>query len=263
MKHDPSFFECTAGERRGLIVLSVLILVLISLRLWMNNLPPKPLPPLDEAEYQLFLDFEARQQFLEDSMDAVWDVRRQAYRTKDFDRSSYRKSSYRNRTYTRGKDVSGFTHRPFTDSLRPVVNYPKKRTLSLEKVELNAADTLLLRTVPGIGLGVSREIVRYRERLGGFVRMEQLLEVKFIDSARYLQVIPYLSVDTLQLRRIDINRADVAELKRHPYIDHYLAKTIVLQRERLGRYASLEQMRVSTRLYPELYARLRPYLKVQ
>lgn len=133
----------------------------------------------------------------------------------------------------------------------------------MEKLELNTADTLLLRTVPGIGAKVAREIVRYRERLGGFVRPEQLLEVRFMDSARYQQVMPYFRIDTSQLRKMDINRADIAELKRHPYIDYYLAKTIVLQRERSGRYASLEQMRISTRVYPELYARLRPYLKVK
>lgn len=254
MKHNPSFFECTAGERRGLIVLSVLLLLLTGLRVALNYLPPKPLPPLDEAEYRLYLEFEQRQQFLNDSVEAVWAARRESWKRPS--------ASFRPRP-SRKAYVPEYGERPSRDSVRSAPVYPKKRGLSVEKLELNAADSLMLRTVPGIGAKVAREILRYRERLGGFVSLEQLLEVKFMDSARYLQVIPYLSVDTLLLRRIDINRADIAELKRHPYIDHYLAKTIVLQRERSGRYASLEQMRQATRVYPELYARLRPYLKVK
>lgn len=254
MKHNPSFFECTAGERRGLIVLSVCMLLLIGLRIFLHFLPPEPLPPLDEPEYQLYLAFEQRQQFLSDSLDSVWAVRRESW---------HKPSSSFRRYPSRAASVPEYTEHTFRDSVRFVPAYPKKRGLSVEKLELNTADTLLLRTVPGIGAKVAREIVRYRERLGGFVRPEQLLEVRFMDSARYQQVMPYFRIDTSQLRKMDINRADIAELKRHPYIDYYLAKTIVLQRERSGRYASLEQMRISTRVYPELYARLRPYLKVK
>lgn len=251
MKHNPSFFECTAGERRGLIVLSVLILLLIGLRVFLNFLPSKPLPPLDESEYQLYLSFEERQQFLADSVEASWVARR----------ASRHPSSYRHYP-TRKAYVPEYGARNSRDSTPCVQAFPKKRGLSVEKLELNTADTLALRTVPGIGVKVAQEIVRYRERLGGFVDLEQLLEVRFMDSSRYQKVLPYVCVDTLQLQRMNINRADIGELKRHPYIDYYLAKTIVLQRERIGRYSSVEQMRTCTKVYPELYARIRPYLCV-
>ena len=254
MKHNPSFFECTAGERRGLIVLSVLMLLLTGLRVALNFLPPEPLPPLDEAEYRQYLDFEQRQQFLDDSLETVWAARRESWK---------RHPSSGHRFPSRKAYVPEYGELPARDSVRPALAYPKKRGISAEKLELNAADSLLLRTVPGIGAKVAREIVRYRERLGGFVSLDQLLEVRYMDSTRYLQVVSYLSVDTLRLRKIDVNRADIAELRRHPYIDYYLAKTIVLQRERSGHYTSLEQLRTATRVYPELYARLRPYLKVK
>lgn len=44
-------------------------------------------------------------------------------------------------------------------------------------VELNTADTTLLKQVPGIGSGRARMIVAYRRQLGGFVRTEQLNEL--------------------------------------------------------------------------------------
>ena len=142
--------------------------------------------------------------------------------------------------------------------------YPEKRSLTAEKVELNRADTLMLRTIPGIGARTAREIISYRERLGGFTDMGQLLEIRIIDSARWRQITPYLSIDTTgALHKLRINHASVNELVKHPYIDYYLAKTIVVWRDNKGRFRSLDEMRSATRVYPELYNRLKPYLTTQ
>ena len=44
-------------------------------------------------------------------------------------------------------------------------------------VELNSADTLELDKIRGIGPAFARRIVKYRERIGGFYKKEQLMEV--------------------------------------------------------------------------------------
>jgi DNA uptake protein ComE-like DNA-binding protein len=122
----------------------------------------------------------------------------------------------------------------------------------------------MLRTIPGIGARTAREIISYRERLGGFTDMGQLLEIRIIDSARWRQITPYLSIDTTgALHKLRINHASVNELVKHPYIDYYLAKTIVVWRDNKGRFRSLDEMRSATRVYPELYNRLKPYLTTQ
>ena len=52
-----------------------------------------------------------------------------------------------------------------------------------EMVELNSADTTRLKMLRGIGSGYAKMIVAYREKLGGFYKAEQLLEVyKFPDE---------------------------------------------------------------------------------
>ena len=55
-------------------------------------------------------------------------------------------------------------------------------------VEINAADTFDLQEVKGIGSSYARRISNYRDRLGGFIKKEQLLEVFGIDSAKYVQI---------------------------------------------------------------------------
>lgn len=47
-----------------------------------------------------------------------------------------------------------------------------------EHIEINGADTTELMKIPGIGSYYSRQIVRYRNQLGGFVSKEQLLEIE-------------------------------------------------------------------------------------
>lgn len=49
-------------------------------------------------------------------------------------------------------------------------------------IDLNRADTTELKKIPGIGIGIARAIVAYRNQLGGFYDVGQLQELKWITS---------------------------------------------------------------------------------
>lgn len=256
MKKMNAFFEFSSGERRGIIVMAALILLLLGVRLLLKLLPPPAPPPLDAADYRLFREFEARQQFLADSLDSVWEARRHAYA--DRHSHQYKRGEFRRAEWKSADKTASATQ------VFPFSRQPEKRTLSAARIDLNRADTVMLQTIPGIGARIARELVAYRERLGGFADLGQLLEVRFMDSARLAKVMPYLTLDTVgTIRKININKADVRELVRHPYVDYYLAKTIVVNRENKGAYRSLDEMRAATRIYPELFNRLKPYLETK
>ena len=55
-------------------------------------------------------------------------------------------------------------------------------------------------------------IVNYRERLGGFFRIEQLQEIHL--KAEKLR--PWFSIDTHQTRRINVNKAGMERMMHHP-----------------------------------------------
>lgn len=120
-------------------------------------------------------------------------------------------------------------------AMRDTVLYPNKFPEGTV-IELNGADTTLLKKIPGIGSGIARMITGYRQRLGGFYRIEQLEDIHL----DYRQLAPWFSIDTAGIRRIDLNRASVDRLRNHPYINFYQAKAIVEYRRKHGRLKSLK-----------------------
>jgi competence ComEA-like helix-hairpin-helix protein len=116
------------------------------------------------------------------------------------------------------------------DSLRIVKLRPG------QQLELNSADTLALRRLRGVGAATARRIVDYRQRLGGFLRAEQLLEVYGMDSLTYEVVLKYLTLDTGFVKPLDVNGLDLEGLADHPYVGWNLAKKIVAYRRQHGPY---------------------------
>ena len=127
-----------------------------------------------------------------------------------------------------------------------------------ERVAVNQADTTLLQRVPGIGPYYARRIVSYRQRLGGYYRMEQLLEIEgFPESA-----LNYFSIaDDAVVRKLNVNRLSLNELRQHPYVGYYRAKQIVDFRRTHGRISSLNELSLSKDFTPEVIERLEHYVE--
>ncbi len=136
-------------------------------------------------------------------------------------------------------------------------NYAKKAPIH---IELNSADTSELVLLKGIGSGFAKSIVKYREKLGGFYHKNQLLEVWGMDSVRLNKIYGSVSVNPSLIRKININAGDIKSLMKHPYIDFYLARSIINYRKLNGRFTSLQQIQLISGMYKELYAKLEPYL---
>ena len=134
-----------------------------------------------------------------------------------------------------------------------------------EMVELNSADTTRLKQLRGIGSGYAKMIVAYREKLGGFYKAEQLLEVYKFPDETYQKIKHQLQVDTTLIRKIKINHATVKQLKSHPYISYYQALSIVENRELQPamRYNSLYDMVVDEDLKEEDILRVAPYFSFE
>jgi competence ComEA-like helix-hairpin-helix protein len=134
-----------------------------------------------------------------------------------------------------------------------------------EMVELNSADTTRLKMLRGIGSGYAKMIVAYREKLGGFYAVSQLLEVYKFPDETYQKIKHQLSVDTTLIRKIKVNETTVKELKSHPYISYYQALSIVENRELQPamRYNSLYDMVVDEDLKEEDILRVAPYFSFE
>jgi len=131
------------------------------------------------------------------------------------------------------------------------------------RTELNSADSSELVAVYGIGPSIAKRIIKYREKLGGYASAAQLKEVWGIDSVRFNQISEGVFADATVVRKININRAALSELRQHPYIDYYVAKAIVDNRIKKGAYASPDDLKTIPLIYDALFNKLRPYLTVE
>ena len=127
-------------------------------------------------------------------------------------------------------------------------------------VELNTADTTILKKVPGIGSTFARRIVKYRELLGGFYDVSQLAEVYGIDEERYQTLAPWFIADTLHIRRLEVNALPAAALRKHPYLDYRQAKAIEQLRKQKSRLSGWENLQLIEEFTDTDKKRLTPYL---
>lgn len=139
---------------------------------------------------------------------------------------------------------------------------PKKSSEALN-IELNTTDSAQLTIIKGIGPAFASRIIKYRNRLGGFYKLSQLTEVFGMDSSRYVQVEPFMSVDKAYIHKININHASAEELHRHPYITPQIARSIVALRNQHGPYQSTAGILKSALIDSTLYKKLEPYLRVE
>lgn len=138
--------------------------------------------------------------------------------------------------------------------------FPKPERVS---VDINTADSAGLTKLKGIGPSFARRIIRFRDLLGGFYDKKQLLEVYGMDSLRFAEFSGYCTLGAGPVRKININTATVAELKKHPYFDYYLAKSIVDYRVIHGNFDRVEQLRFTPMFYEDLYKKIAPYMMIE
>jgi DNA uptake protein ComE-like DNA-binding protein len=153
-------------------------------------------------------------------------------------------------------DRKAAPHRPTPQRAVPL---QEKR----ERFDLNAADTSQLMAVRGIGPILATRIVRYRERLGGYVNMNQLYEVFRLDSAAVdaLRAVAYIGDEFIPVR-MNVNTTDEYSLSRHPYVGRNLARLIVTYRFQHGSFDSLEDLRKIHQVDDSVYRRISPYLVI-
>lgn len=139
-------------------------------------------------------------------------------------------------------------------SVQRIEKYPEGTLLSL-----NEADTAELKRVPGIGSGIARMIVAYRNRLGGFTRVEQLQEIPHVDTC----LNKWFVAKGVPFRKIRVNKDGLDKLRNHPYMDFYKAKAIVEYRRKRGHIKGLSRLSLFEEFSEKDLQRLSPYLSFE
>ena len=135
----------------------------------------------------------------------------------------------------------------------------EKKTIPI--VDLNTVDSTTLVELPQIGPYTAVRIIEFREKLGGFVDKEQLRDVKGMDDARFAAIQPYINLGAVEIRKVDVNRADFKTLVHHPYLSYEQVKRIVNQREKRGMIKNWAQLEELLKEEGEVHPLLEQYVK--
>ncbi|MBS1525618.1 MAG: helix-hairpin-helix domain-containing protein [Bacteroidetes bacterium] len=135
-----------------------------------------------------------------------------------------------------------------------------KKAAAGEMIELNTADSATLTELKGIGPSFARRIIGYRNRLGGFCRKEQLLEVYGLDSDRYAGLQAQVSVNPSEIKRTDINTVNFETLSRFPYLSYKQANAVIQFREQHGQYESLADLKNIAIMDKNTIQKIEPYI---
>ncbi|WP_412467803.1 ComEA family DNA-binding protein [Pedobacter sp. KLB.chiD] len=127
-------------------------------------------------------------------------------------------------------------------------------------IDVNTADSAQLDEIKGIGGTFALRILKYRERLGGFHKKEQLLEVYGLDSIKYEEIKDQIVIGNVQLRTININTATFNELKRNPYLTFKQINAIIQYRRQHGHYSGVADLKKIILLNQQVIDKITPYI---
>jgi DNA uptake protein ComE-like DNA-binding protein len=130
-------------------------------------------------------------------------------------------------------------------------------------VFLNTADSLELISMKGIGPVLAHKIIGRRNALGGFFRPEQLLEIYPFPDSTFQTLKQSLLIDTNAVTKLNLNTATEAQLQAHPYIGTTVARNILLYRNGLQGFQTLEQLREVPLMNEEIYRKIVPYFIIE
>ncbi|PWA08577.1 ComEA family DNA-binding protein [Flavobacterium laiguense] len=111
------------------------------------------------------------------------------------------------------------------------------------KIDINQATQEDLIKIYGIGEAISIRILAQKEKLGGFVSMDQLNDVWGLSPEVITNLNAHFTIVKLpNLNKIDINNASLKELSQFFYFKYDLARQIVKYRSMNGNFENIEDL---------------------
>lgn len=139
----------------------------------------------------------------------------------------------------------------------------EKSKYNITTVDINTADTSALIALPGIGSKLANRIITFRDKLGGFYKIEQVAETFALPDSTFQKIKERLAIGNPSIKKLNINSATLDELKMHPYIRYNIANAIVQYRMQHGEFLAVSDIRKIMMITEDIYLKAEPYLSVR
>jgi competence protein ComEA len=140
---------------------------------------------------------------------------------------------------------------------------PDKKTYTPTVIDINTSDVYAWRSLPSMPTSLAYRIINFREKIGGFLEVEEVKQTYGMTDSIWLFIQPYLKTQPSTIPRININTATQFQLSMHPIFSKDVAKAIVIYRNQNGMYSSPEDLKKIIFINEELFKKLEPFITTQ
>ena len=224
------FYLLPRGEQRALLLLSLLLILSLAFRMAVQFLPDREPAGMEgfEKEARMIMSTLAR-------ADSLQHLKNNSIRRERAPGSAF-------------TSLSG---------------YQEKQTSSTYPIDLNRADSVQLLPLPGIGPVFAGRIIKYRTLLGGYARVDQLLEVYGMTAITLNMIQDKIRMDTSLIEKFNMDSVTFRELLRHPYLDYEDVKALVRYRDFKGKIQSKQELQDNFILADSVLQKVFPYLDLE
>lgn len=131
----------------------------------------------------------------------------------------------------------------------------------IQQLDLNTATEAMLVALPGVGVYTAQKIIAYRERLGGYLHVDQLEEIKGLKIEILEKIRPFFQISTT-VQKMKLNEVGLERLKQHPYLSWNQANSIIKMRTQKGKFNAIDELKESVLIDEETYKKLLPYVSL-
>lgn len=246
--HWKNLLYSSSVEKITILILLVLIVLFFRLNVILSKKSNYPISiPHNDS---LIASFERLQESIEE--------KKIVPKSYDYNLDNRPEKSYTNEKYNRSTENS--STKPYSE--RSSYSKQEKFTTAAA-ISLNETDTAEWKMLPGIGSAFSARIVKYREKLGGYISLHQLKEVYGVTDELFDDIAPFIREDDIgtgHCVKLNINQLEFKEILAHPYIDYEQTKAIVDLRRRTGNITSTSELAMLEEFTAEDIERITPYI---
>lgn len=129
-------------------------------------------------------------------------------------------------------------------------------------ININTATVEDFFSLPGVEKRLAYKMFNYREKLGGYSKVEDIKKTYGMTDSLFEKIRPYLTI-TPKFNKININTAGLKDMESHPSITKEVAQAILIYRNKYGKYQNIEEVKKIAFINEELFQKIAPFITVQ
>jgi competence protein ComEA len=130
-------------------------------------------------------------------------------------------------------------------------------------IDINTAGVEEWESLPGIGEMLATRVVKFRDKIGGFLSVEHVRKTYGINDSLFSAIVPYLVFTASSLPKVNLNTASVYELRTRMGISYQLAKNIIDIRNQDGAYPDIQSVKTRVQIPDTLWQRMSLLIKTE